>query len=93
MSGTKAGGLKAAVTNKAKYGDEFYANIGRKGGAEQSHWRFRHQPSARSRSRRQRRAKITPRAGNYYSMRGMLLHDKNLEGALRKMWSCESRAQ
>lgn len=32
MSGTKAGGLKAAATNKAKYGDGFYSNIGAKGG-------------------------------------------------------------
>ncbi|MBR2587134.1 hypothetical protein IKE71_02035 [Candidatus Saccharibacteria bacterium] len=32
MAGTKAGGLKAAATNKAKYGKAFYANIGRKGG-------------------------------------------------------------
>lgn len=32
MSGTKAGGLKAAETNKKKYGDNFYAEIGRKGG-------------------------------------------------------------
>lgn len=27
MAGTKAGGLKAAQTNKEKYGSEFYANI------------------------------------------------------------------
>ena len=32
MAGTKAGGLKAAATNKAKYGAEFYARIGQKGG-------------------------------------------------------------
>ncbi len=32
MSGTKAGGLKAAQTNRAKYGQEFYSQIGRKGG-------------------------------------------------------------
>ena len=32
MAGTKAGGLKAAATNKAKYGKEFYARIGQKGG-------------------------------------------------------------
>lgn len=32
MSGTKFGGLKAAETNKKKYGDNFYAEIGRKGG-------------------------------------------------------------
>lgn len=32
MAGTKAGGRKAALTNRAKYGDDFYARIGRKGG-------------------------------------------------------------
>lgn len=32
MAGTKVGGQKAARTNKIKYGPEFYANIGRKGG-------------------------------------------------------------
>lgn len=32
MAGTKAGGQKAAVTNKEKYGHDFYAEIGRKGG-------------------------------------------------------------
>ena len=32
MAGTKAGGMKAAATNKTKYGKDFYANIGRKGG-------------------------------------------------------------
>lgn len=32
MSGTQIGGRKAAATNKAKYGKDFYASIGRKGG-------------------------------------------------------------
>lgn len=32
MSGTKAGGQKAATTNKTKYGSDFYREIGRKGG-------------------------------------------------------------
>jgi len=32
MAGTKVGGRKAAATNKAKYGVNFYAEIGRKGG-------------------------------------------------------------
>lgn len=32
MAGTKAGGKKAAATNKAKYGRDFYASIGKKGG-------------------------------------------------------------
>lgn len=32
MAGTKAGGQKAAQTNKAKHGSDFYAKIGAKGG-------------------------------------------------------------
>jgi general stress protein YciG len=32
MPGTIEGGRKAAATNKAKYGKEFYARIGAKGG-------------------------------------------------------------
>lgn len=31
-SGNKTGGLKAAATNKKRYGDGFYARIGAKGG-------------------------------------------------------------
>lgn len=32
MAGTLAGGKKAAATNKAKYGADFYAKMGAKGG-------------------------------------------------------------
>ena len=32
MAGTKDGGRKAAATNKAKYGKDFYARIGKMGG-------------------------------------------------------------
>lgn len=32
MAGTKAGGIKAAQTNKDKHGADFYAKIGAKGG-------------------------------------------------------------
>ena len=32
MAGNKAGGLKAAATNKKLHGDDFYARIGAKGG-------------------------------------------------------------
>lgn len=32
MSGTKEGGRKAAATNKEKFGDDFFASIGSKGG-------------------------------------------------------------
>lgn len=33
MAGTHAGGIKAAETNRKKYGESFYSNIGRKGGS------------------------------------------------------------
>jgi general stress protein YciG len=32
MAGTKVGGRKAAETNRARYGRDFYAKIGAKGG-------------------------------------------------------------
>ena len=32
MSGTTLGGKKAAATNKTRYGNDFYAKIGAKGG-------------------------------------------------------------
>lgn len=32
MAGTKAGGMKAAQTNKVRHGSDFYAKIGAKGG-------------------------------------------------------------
>ncbi len=34
MAGTKAGGEAAAATNKKKYGADFYAKIGAKGGTK-----------------------------------------------------------
>jgi general stress protein YciG len=34
MAGTKAGAKKAAATNKARHGADFYARIGRKGGVK-----------------------------------------------------------
>lgn len=32
MAGTKIGGMRAAETNKRKYGEDFYERIGRRGG-------------------------------------------------------------
>lgn len=35
MSGTKIGGLRAAKTNKKKYGEDFYVKMGHLGGLAQ----------------------------------------------------------
>lgn len=32
MAGTRAGGIRAAESNKERHGDDFYSRIGRKGG-------------------------------------------------------------
>ena len=36
MSATRAGGLKAAATNKKRYGDDYYVMIGTAGGSVKS---------------------------------------------------------
>ena len=45
MAGTKAGGAKAAATNKAKYGKDFYSKIGKKGGQNGTTGGFAANPS------------------------------------------------
>jgi general stress protein YciG len=61
MAGTKAGGLKAAATNKAKYGKEFYARIGQKGGRAGHTGGFKANPAL---------AKIAGAKGGRISRRG-----------------------
>jgi general stress protein YciG len=33
MSGTREGGIKTAITNKQKHGDDFYIKLGKSGGS------------------------------------------------------------
>lgn len=40
MVGTKAGGLKAAATNRRKHGDDFYSRIGKDGGKKSGNGGF-----------------------------------------------------
>ena len=65
MSGTKVGGAKAAATNKAKYGEDFYRNIGRKGGANGHTGGFASNPEL---------ARIAGRKGGSISRRGPSRH-------------------
>ena len=61
MAGTKAGGLKAAATNKSKYGKDFYFRIGKKGGEAGNTGGFAANPEL---------AKIVGRKGGLISRRG-----------------------
>ena len=61
MAGTKAGGAKAAATNKAKYGKDFYSRIGQKGGKAGNTGGFAVNPEL---------AKIAGRKGGLISRRG-----------------------
>lgn len=50
MAGTREGGLAAAASNKAQYGDDFYKKIGQKGGSvnrQQSRYFYMNKDAAR----------------------------------------------
>lgn len=61
MSGTKSGGLKAAETNKKKYGSDFYKKIGAEGGKKGTTGGFAANPEL---------ARIAGRKGGRKSKRG-----------------------
>jgi len=42
MAGTKEGGAKAALTNKSKYGQNYYHRIGQMGGGAGTGHKFAH---------------------------------------------------
>lgn len=61
MAGNKLGGQKAAKTNRERWGDDFYRNIGRKGGQNGHTGGFASNPAL---------AKIAGRKGGRISKRG-----------------------
>lgn len=72
MAGTKAGGIAAAATNKAKYGDDFYGSIGSKGGkAKNPNKGFGHDDRTRLQKlfRRPKRAALAGSKGGKISKR------------------------
>lgn len=73
MSGTLTGGKKAAATNKAKYGEDFYRNLGRKGGSV-SH------PETRPFSLNPVLARIAGTKGGLTGKRGKAKKTTNKEG-------------
>lgn len=69
MPGTKAGGLKAAATNKRLYGENFYANIGRRGGENGHAGGFAANPAL---------AKLAGKKGGSISRRGSSQESKRV---------------
>ncbi len=63
MSGTKAGGIKAAETNKKRYGKMFYDTIGRMGGKVQTGGGFASQKVGKDGLTGSERARIAGRKG------------------------------
>lgn len=61
MAGTISGGKKAAITNKQKYGDDFYKRLGRIGGRNGHTGGFASNPEL---------AKIAGQKGGRISKRG-----------------------
>lgn len=76
MSGNRKGGIKAAKTNKEKYGDNFYKEIGRKGGSK-SH------PETRPFAANPELARIAGQKGGQTSKRGPSKARKEEKGVFK----------
>lgn len=70
MPGTLESGKKAAATNKKKYGDSFYANIGRKGGKNGHTGGFNSDKVGKDGLTGPERAKVAGAKGGKISKRG-----------------------
>lgn len=81
MVGNKAGGLKAAVTNIAKHGKDFYKNIGRLGGKAGRTGGFASNVVGKDGLTGRERAKVAGRKGGAKSTR---LGIRNGEGKSRR---------
>jgi hypothetical protein len=70
MAGTKAGARKAAATNKARHGKDFYALIGAKGGHQGHTGGFASQIVSADGMTGKERARIAGARGGRISRRG-----------------------
>lgn len=70
MAGTKTGGEKAAEENKRRYGRDFYARIGRKGGQNGHTGGFAHEGVGKDGMTGAERAKVYGAIGGRKSKRG-----------------------
>lgn len=86
MAGTRDGGKRAAATNKKKYGDDFYRNIGRQGGSK-SH------PETRAFATNPGLAKAAGAKGGKTSKRGPARKPRSDKGTPRGPRSKTSQAE
>lgn len=70
MTGTKAGGLKAAKTNYERHGEDFYARIGKKGGMNGRTGGFFSNKIGKDGLTGRERARVAGREGGLISRRG-----------------------
>ena len=70
MPGNRAGGLKAAATNKQRYGESWYARIGRIGGQNGNTGGFAAEEPGKDGLTGAQRAKIAGAKGGKISKRG-----------------------
>lgn len=70
MSGTKAGGKKATITNRLRHGENFYREIGRKGGLVSSTGGFASTKPGLDGLTGPERARIAGAIGGHKSRRG-----------------------
>ena len=86
MAGSHEGGKKASVTNKKKYGDDFYKRIGRQGGSK-SH------PETRAFATNPELAKVAGAKGGKISKRGPAKGPRSDKGAPRSLRSKASQTE
>jgi general stress protein YciG len=89
MSGTKAGGIKAAATNRAKHGEDFYVRIGKKGGHNSRTGGFASDAIGKDGLTGRERARMAGTIGGFKSRRGPAKRDSsgraiNADGSLCK---------
>ena len=78
MSGTKAGGKKAAATNKARHGEKFYAKIGQMGGRNGHTGGFNSDKVGKDGLTGRERAIIAGAKGGRKSRRGPVKHESEV---------------
>lgn len=76
MAGTRAGGIKARNTNREKYGADWYAQIGRKGGANGHTGGFASEEKGGDGLTGPERARIAGAKGGRISRRGKAINPR-----------------